>query len=105
MGVIYGRYAQAYLALGDYENVVIWARKAIQYPQPRWAHAFLASALAHLGHLDQARRVVNELRHVRPDLTLSMARAWTGFCDELTRERFAEGLLLAGLANDGNESN
>ncbi len=97
VGVIQGRFAQAYLALGDYENVLIWARKAIQYPQPRWAHAFLVAALAHLGRLDEARRMVEELRRVRPDMTVSMARGWTGFGDETTRETFAEGLRLAGL--------
>ena len=30
-------------------------------------------------------------------MTVSMARGWTGFGDETTRETFAEGLRLAGL--------
>jgi TolB-like protein len=97
VGIIHGRFAQAYFALGDHENTVVWARKAIQYTQPRWAHAFLAAALAQLGRLDEARRVVDELRRVRPDLTLTMARGWTGFREAATREQFAEGLSLAGL--------
>ncbi len=97
VGVVQARFAAAYLALGDYENVVTWARKAVQYPQPRWAHAFLAAALAHLGRLDEAHRVVEELRRVRPDLTLAMARGFTGLGDETLREKFAEGLRLAGL--------
>jgi hypothetical protein len=62
-----------------------------------FTHAVLASALSHLGRLDEARSAIAAARAQKPDLTLSyiVTTVPTKPPGDLTR--YLEGLRLAGL--------
>src|ERR1700678_31911 len=89
--------------LGDCEQAVLWCRRAIEanrnYPE---AHFHLASALAQLGRLDEARSAINAGLMLNPSFTVSRARInWTAMSDDPTHPQqlspIFEGLLIAGL--------
>jgi tetratricopeptide (TPR) repeat protein len=68
--LMYQRMAMAHHCLGDYEQVVEWAGKAISKNAPWPNHALLTSALAHLGRASEAKRAKNELLKARPNITI-----------------------------------
>jgi adenylate cyclase len=81
----------------DFEACLQWNRRAL-LEKPEWTSSrrLIQVALAHLGHVDAARRQVGELLKVQPNS--SMARAKTsiyrrGWMNEL----YQEGLQKAGL--------
>jgi TolB-like protein/class 3 adenylate cyclase/Tfp pilus assembly protein PilF len=87
---------------GSYEQAAAWFRRSIDanrnFPH---AHFLLASALAHLGRLDEARSAVKSGLALNPIYTISRDRAvWTGVSDDPTYlaglERVLEGLRKAG---------
>jgi tetratricopeptide (TPR) repeat protein len=93
----------AKLHLGSYEQAVAWCRRAIEanrnYPQ---AHFNLATALAQLGRLDEARSAVRAGLALNPAYTVSRRRAsWTAQSDDPTYlaglEPLLEGLRKAGV--------
>ena len=62
LGSFYVRKAQAHLYLRNHDEAVIWARRALQLPNFQWSrHVMLISALGHLGKIDEARPVLEEL--------------------------------------------
>ncbi|HEY1780574.1 MAG TPA: adenylate/guanylate cyclase domain-containing protein [Roseiarcus sp.] len=70
--------------LGDCEQAVLWCRRAIEanrnYPE---AHFHLASALARLGRLEEARSAVKAGLALNPSFTVSRARTnWTAMSDD-----------------------
>jgi tetratricopeptide (TPR) repeat protein len=89
--------------LGDCEQAVLWCRRAIEanrnYPE---AHFHLASALARLGRLDEARSAVSAGLALNPSFTVSRARTnWTAMSDDpihpLQLAPIFEGLRMSGL--------
>ena len=89
--------------LGDYEQAVLWCRRAIEanrnYPE---AHFHLAAALARLGRFDEARSAVAAGLALNPSFTVSRARInWTAMSDDPTHPvqlaPIFEGLHQAGL--------
>ena len=89
--------------LGDCEQAVLWCRRAIEanrnYPE---AHFHLATALARLGRLDEARSAVKSGLMLNPSFTVSRARTnWTAMSDDPTHPQqlapIFEGLRKAGL--------
>ena len=87
---------------GSYEQAVAWFRRSIEanrnFPH---AHFHLASALAHLGRLDEARSAVSAGLALNPTYAVSRDRAvWTSVSDDPT---FLAGLDLFfdGLRNAG----
>ena len=55
LGLLHAGYAKA--CLGDYEAALGWLRKSIDANRNTpWTYFPLASCLAHLGRLDEARR-------------------------------------------------
>jgi TolB-like protein/class 3 adenylate cyclase/tetratricopeptide (TPR) repeat protein len=87
---------------GSYEQAVAWFRRSIEAnPNFPHTHFHLASALAHLGRLDEARSAVKSGLALNPIYTISRDRAvWTGVNDDPT---FLAGLelLLDGLRKAG----
>ena len=61
----------------------------------------LAASLAHLGELKEARSALEQAVRLRPALTLEVAGVWYAASSAEHRERFLEGLRLAGLGEDG----
>ena len=85
----------------DFETAVEWVRKALRHPAAvgggYFTHAVLASALSHLGRLEEARSAIAAARAQKPDLTLSyiVKTVPTKPPGDLTS--YLEGLRLAGL--------
>jgi tetratricopeptide (TPR) repeat protein len=92
--------------LAECEQAVLWCRRAIEanrnYPE---AHFHLASALARLGRLDEARSATNAGLALNPSFTVSRARInWTAMSDDpvhpVQLAPIFEGLRAAGLAEE-----
>jgi TolB-like protein/class 3 adenylate cyclase len=89
--------------LGDYEQAVLWCRRAIEanrnYPE---AYFHLAAALARLGRVDEARSAISAGLALNPSFTVSRARVnWTAMSDHpihpVQLAPIFEGLRMAGL--------
>ena len=70
--------------LGDWEQAVLWCRRAIEanrnYPE---AYFHLAAALARLGRLEEARSAVKAGLALNPSFTVSRARTnWTAMSED-----------------------
>jgi TolB-like protein/Flp pilus assembly protein TadD len=78
---------------GSYEQAVTWFRRSIEAnPNFPHAHFHLASALAHLGRLDEAHSAFKAGLALNPIYTISRDRAvWTGVSEDPT---FLAGLEL-----------
>ena len=59
--------------------------------------ADLVSALAHLGRLDEARRVVDEVNDRDLGITVAFVREHTAVTDASYMEHFLDGVRKAGL--------
>ncbi len=89
----------AYLLAGNYETAAaLLRRRVLLVPGTDFSRAILASALGHLGDVDEARRVWHELKEINPNYS---------FREHFSRRPFrqedvatvAEGLTKAGLPN------
>jgi adenylate cyclase len=88
----------AYLVAGQFEAAVASLRERIRLqPTTDLSRAFLASALGHLGGLDEARSVWNELKDVNPKYSLAEHLARLPFQNHADLDRIREGLHKAGL--------
>jgi adenylate cyclase len=57
----------AYLLAGKYETAVAVLReRVLLVPETDFSRALLASALGHLGEVDEARRIWQELKEINP---------------------------------------
>lgn len=90
--------AHVHMALGDYAEAVRWAEKS-RALNPRVSPTLwmLAAGNALLGHIDQARGFVDELRRVAPGSTIGNIRAGQPDRDPQRMHAVLEGLRLAGL--------
>ena len=83
---------------GDWREALDWASRALALtPNNQPTHWMLVAANAHLGRMAEAHRYLNELRRLRPGVTV--AGIWAGQ-PQKTEDRCAnilEGLRLAGL--------
>ncbi len=91
--------ALAHFAAERYEEAVRWAQSALQR-QPDFAFAYrtLATSYAQLGQRDEARQALNQALQLAPEFTLASGRRVLLTADPQVRERYLEGLRLAGLA-------
>jgi TolB-like protein/class 3 adenylate cyclase len=96
----------AKLGPGSYEQAVAWFRRSIEanrnFPH---THFVLASALAHLGRLDEARSAVKAGLALNPTYAISRDRAlWTAVSDDPTflagLEALYEGMRKAGVPEE-----
>ena len=89
-------------ALGSYEQAVGWLQRSIEANRNfAHAHFFLASALAQLGRLDDARAVVKAGLALNPAYTMSRDRAlwtWVGISETFLGQLdlYFDGLRRAG---------
>ena len=90
--------AIAHLAARRFEQAIEWADRAL-HDQPRLASAMRVKvvALAHLGHLDEARAELSRVLAVDPKLTIAGFRAYAHFLAPEVLELNVTGLRLAGL--------
>jgi adenylate cyclase len=88
----------AYLLAGKYETAAALLRqRVLLVPGTDMTRAILASALGHLGEIDEARRVWRELKEINPKYSFSEHFARQPFKREADVRRLAEGLAKAGL--------
>jgi adenylate cyclase len=90
--------AVAHFAARRFEQAAEWADRAL-HDQPRLASAMRVKvvALAHLGHLDEARAELSRVLAVDPKLTIAGFRAYAHFLAPEVLELNVTGLRLAGL--------
>ena len=69
------------------------------HDQPRWVPAmrYKVVALAHLGHLDEARAELSRVLAIDPKQTIAGFRAFAHFAAPEVLELYVTGLRLAGL--------
>jgi adenylate cyclase len=90
----------AYLVAGKYEAAAAAFRERIRLvPDTDLSRSLLASALGHLGELDEARRVWAELKQVAPKYSFDQHLARLPFSDPADADRIRDGLAKAGLPN------
>ena len=89
----------AYLLAGKYETAAALLRQRILLvPETDFSRAALASALGHLGQLDEAHRIWRELMEINPKYSFRAHFGRQPFRQE-DIEHVAEGLAKAGLPN------
>jgi adenylate cyclase len=89
----------AYLLAGKYETASVLLRQRVRLvPGTDFTRAVLASALGHLGEVDEARRVWRELMEINQKYSFRAHFGRQPFRQE-DIEHVAEGLAKAGLPN------
>ncbi len=92
------RRAEAYLFLGRLEEAVESAERSLHEPNIQWSRwAILAAAQAHLGRLEDARRSIEALHALRPDIDLAFTRDYWPIADANALQYLVDGLRTAGL--------
>ena len=88
----------AYLLTGQYEAAAATYRDRIRrLPATDLSRAYLASALGHLGQVEEARRVWDELMALNPAYTIEDHLVRLTFRNPADPARIIEGLTKAGL--------
>jgi adenylate cyclase len=88
----------ANLLAGKYETAAALLRQRIlMVPRTDFSRAVLASALGHLGEIEDARRVWRELMEINPHYTFNNHYARQPFANKDDVRRIAHGLDKAGL--------
>ena len=90
--------ALAHLCAGRFEDAARCAEDAFR-DQPNLLTPLLvqSASLAHMGRLDEAQRIVQEVLRLSPSYRLSRLRQRTLFRKPQDTARFTDGLRLAGL--------
>jgi adenylate cyclase len=91
--------AAAHLVARRFEQTIEWTDRAL-HEQPRMVQAMRLKtvALAHLGHLDEARAELSRMLVIDPKLTIAdFLRRYAHFLAPEVIELFVTGLRLAGL--------
>ena len=88
----------AHLLVGNYETAAAHFKERILLaPETDFSRSFLASALGHLGEVDEARRVWQELKQVNPKYSFAEHIQRLPFRNPADAGRIADGLAKAGL--------
>ena len=102
-----GIYAQAHFAAGHYREAVTQALVGTSVSKTgpintrAGVYQLLAASYAHLGELEKAREALAKARESRPNLTLEVAVAPYASALPDHRERYSDGLRMAGLEGGG----
>ncbi len=88
----------AYLCAEKYETAtVVFKQRILQVPETDLTHAFLVSALGHLGQIDEARQTWRELLQINPKYTFADHLGRLPFRNQADVARIEAGLAKAGL--------
>ncbi len=89
----------AYFVAGDYETAAALFKNRIAInPSTDLSRSFLASALGHLGRVEEAREVWRELKDINPKYSQVEHIGRLPFKNPADGEKFTAGLRKAGLA-------
>jgi adenylate cyclase len=101
MGSYLVRIAEAKYLIGDDEEAVRFALRALAQPSFQWSrYAVLIAALGQLGRQEEARRYLAELSRIRPDFSVAFVRTMHPFSRDMGIDRYYEGLRKAGVPED-----
>ena len=91
-------YVIAYTFKGDYERAVLVGRRAVK-ANPDFSAGYkpLIVALGHLGRSDEAAPHIAKLLSLEPNFTVERFAQTYPFKQQSDRERYSEGLRLAGI--------
>lgn len=93
--------ALAQQLLGAAAEAEYSARRAVDSPNAGfWAWLQLAIALGYRNKVDEAGHALEEARRLRPEFSIAMLDQIFTFRDPALREKYVEGLRLAGLTED-----
>ena len=88
----------AYLVAGKYATAAAYFRERIALvPGSNFSRAFLASALGHIGEIEEARKVWRELLELDPEYSFERHIGRWPFKDKADADRIREGIAKAGL--------
>ena len=88
----------AHLMLGNYETAAAHFRERVRLsPETDLSRALLASALGHLGRVDEARQVWRELMDINPAYSFTAHMNRLPFVNPTEPDKIAAGLAKAGL--------
>jgi TolB-like protein/class 3 adenylate cyclase/Tfp pilus assembly protein PilF len=89
----------AHLFRGEFQEAVLWARRAVQVPNAQyWARAHLVAALGHLGDSDQAEGAIKDLLQIKPEFSVEFAREHLFYLKRADQmDTYLGGLRKAGL--------
>jgi len=88
----------AHLLMGHYETAAAMFKERIRLsPETDTSRSSLASALGHLGEIEEARRVWAELKKINPRYSFAERIARLPFRDPADAAKIAAGLAKAGL--------
>ena len=91
----------SYLTAGKYETAAaVFRQRLVLAPNSDTTRSFLASALGHLGEIEEARRVWDELKKINPNYSFAGHVSRLPFEREEDVRRIADGLSKAGLPTD-----
>ena len=91
--------ARAYFNMGRDEKALAWSGKANQQPNaPYWSFAVAAAALGHLNRIDEAGKMLTEVRNRKADFSANSITSTVGpYGPHSGAGRIIEGLRKAGL--------
>jgi len=88
----------AHFMMGQYETAGAYFRERVLLaPETDFSRAFLAATLGHLGQIEEARSIWQELKQVNPRYVFAEHMARQPFRNPADTERISEGLAKAGL--------
>jgi DNA-binding SARP family transcriptional activator len=91
-------YAIAYMIEGDYEQVITFGTRVIKAnPEFTAGYKPVIAALGLLGRIDEARPYLETLVKLEPNFTVAHFREVYPLRNDNDRERYMEGLRLAGV--------
>jgi DNA-binding SARP family transcriptional activator/TolB-like protein len=91
-------YAIAYMIEGDYEQVITFGTRVIKAnPDFTAGYKPVIAALGLLGRLDEAKSYLETLLKLEPNFTIAHFRQVYPLRNDNDRERYAEGLRVAGV--------
>jgi TolB-like protein/class 3 adenylate cyclase len=90
--------AEVHLSLGNYDEALVWAARSLA-SNPNFDPTFwvLIAANAQLGRMDEARRLLRDLKRISPGVMIASIKAAVHAKDPSRHATLLEGLSLAGL--------
>ncbi len=92
-------YVIAYVFKGDYEQAVAVGRRTVEN-NPAFVNGYkpVIASLGHLGRVEEAKPYIDKLLAIEPNFTIERFGKVYPFSRAIDRERYMQGLRLAGIA-------
>jgi TolB-like protein/Tfp pilus assembly protein PilF len=101
----YNMKSRALTGLGQYEEAMYWARKAVRQPSATfWTDLCLVSVLGYLGREDEARLAIQDLYRKKPGYSLEQYSRDDFVLAPAAHQLVIEGLRKAGLPERDGEN-